>query len=106
MTETVKAKYLIAIGALLLLILVGKHYFPGIKNYLGFLWWAALSSSLLWPVYCHKKTQMPCMIKAEELDLFRVDAVKKHSRIMLERYVSIFAFIVGMMMAVMYLVYA
>jgi hypothetical protein len=85
---------------------MGKHYFPGIKNYLGFLWWAALSSSLLWPLYCHKKTQLPCMVKVEELYLFREDAVKKQSRIMLERYVSIFAFLVEMMMAVMYLFYA
>ena len=106
MTDTVKEKYLIAIAALLLLILLGKHYFPGIKNYLGFLWWTALSSTLLWPIYCHKKTQLPCMVKAEELDLFKEDAVKKQSRIVLERYVSIFAFLAGLTMAVMYLAYA
>jgi len=60
----------------------------------------------LFPIYCHKKTQLPCMIKYEELDGIKNDSVKLKRRIVLERYASIFTFLVGMTMAVMYLVYA
>jgi len=46
------------------------------------------------------------MIKDEELGGIKNDSVKLKRRIVLERYVSIFTFLVGMTMAVMYLVYA
>ena len=106
MIDLDKAKYFIVVGLFLLLLSMGKHYFPDIKNYLGFMWWAGLSSIFLFPIYCHKKTQLPCMIKYEELDGIKNDSVKLKRRIVLERYVSIFTFLVGMTMAVMYLVYA
>jgi len=44
MIDLDKAKYFIVVGLFLLLLSIGKHYFPDIKNYLGFMWWAGLSS--------------------------------------------------------------
>ena len=102
-----KIKYVsIAIGVILLLLLVGKHYFPAMKNYLGFLWWSVFSLVCLFPIYYHKKTQLPCMIKIEELDGIKNDIEKVKRRIILERFVSIFSFLLVMMWAFMYLIYA
>jgi hypothetical protein len=102
-----KTKYvLITAGVLLLLLMVGKHYYPGMKNILGFIWWSVLSLVFLFPIYYHKKAQLPCMIKIEELEGIRSDVEKIKSKIILERIVSIFSFLLGMMMATVYLIYA
>jgi hypothetical protein len=102
-----KLKYvLIAAGVFLLLLYIGEHYFPAINNIWGFLRWSVFSLVCLFPVYYHKRADLPCMIKIEDLDGIKNDIEIIKKRINMERFVSIFSFLVVMMMAFMNLIYA